>query len=86
VADHGIDHQLFEGESEQDDRDDAGEQDREPERQAEVAGADEDEKARQHDELALREVDRLRRLPEQREADRDQRVDRAGREACYEKL
>ena len=40
-----------------------------------------DEERRQHDEFALGEIDRLRRLPQQREADRDQGVDRPGREA-----
>ena len=47
---------------------------------------DQDEERRQHDELALREVDRLRGLPQQREADRDQRVDAAGREPRDEEL
>ena len=44
------------------------------------------EERRQHDELALGEVDGLRGLPQQREADRDQRVDRPGRKPRDEKL
>ena len=39
---------------------------------------------RQHDELALGEVDRLRGLPDQREADRSQRIDRARGDAGNE--
>lgn len=37
---------------------------------------------RQHHELALREIDGLRGLPQQREADRNQRVDGAGGQSC----
>jgi len=51
-----------------------------------MAHRDQDEERRQHDELALGEVDRLGGLPEQREADRDERVDAAGREAGDEEL
>src|SRR5881409_1035412 len=40
----------------------------------------------QHHELALREVDRLRRLPQQHEADSDQRVDAAGCQAGEKQL
>jgi len=45
-----------------------------------------DEECRQHDELALSEIDRLRCLPEQREADRNQGIDCTGREAGHQKL
>src|SRR6266496_1228626 len=41
---------------------------------------------RQHDEFALREIDGLRRLPQQRETDRDDGVDRPGRKTCHEKI
>ena len=46
----------------------------------------ENEKRRQHDEFALGEIDRLRRLPQQRKADGDQRIDRAGRQTGHQKL
>ena len=48
--------------------------------------ADQREEGRQHDELALREIDGLRGLPEQREADRRQRIDRAGGQAGDQQL
>src|SRR5438270_4634285 len=41
---------------------------------------------RQHHELALREIDGLRGLPQQREADRDQRIDRAGGKSRDQKI
>src|SRR4029077_16202009 len=44
------------------------------------------EERRQHDELALGEIDRLRCLPEQREPDGNQRINCTGREAGYQKL
>src|SRR5215475_3466704 len=48
--------------------------------------SNQDEERRQHDELALGEVDRLRGLPQQREPDRHQRVDGAGGEARNQEL
>src|SRR3989441_8859590 len=41
---------------------------------------------RKHDELALGEVDRVRRLPQQHEADGGHRVDRADRDAGHQEL
>ena len=62
------------------------EQRRERERQAEPFHRRQREEGRQHHELALGEIDGLRGLPEQREADRRQRVDRAGGEAGNHQL
>ena len=59
--------------------------DREPERRAGMHHRQHQER-RQHDEFALREIDGLRRLPQQREADRDEGVDRPGRKTCHEKI
>ena len=56
-----------------------------PERQAEIAG-DQNEEGRQHHEFALREIDRLRGLPQQRKSDRRQRIDRAGGQAGDQQL
>src|SRR6267142_283230 len=54
--------------------------------QAAVLHRRKDEEGGQHDEFALREVDRLRRLPQQHEADGDQRVDAACRQAGESEL
>ena len=86
AADHRIDHQPLEHEAERHDRDHRGRRDRGPERAGRNSRADQHEERRQHDEFALGEIDGLRRLPEQREADRHQRVDRAGGEPGYHQL
>ena len=56
-----------------------------PERRAEIHRF-QDEEGRQHDEFALGEIDRLRRLPQQRKADGDKSVDRPGRNSGYQQL
>ena len=42
--------------------------------------------AAEHDEFALREIHHVRRVVDQREAERDQRIDRADRQAGNEEL
>ena len=46
----------------------------------------EHQEGRQHDEFALREIDGLRGLPQQREADRDNGIDRPGGETCDQEI
>ena len=87
VRQHRLDDELLEGEPEHEER-------RRParrratatKRQAEPVHADQREEGRQHDELALGEVDRLGGLPEQREADGGERVDRSRRQARQDDL
>ena len=63
----------------------AREQKREPQRRAD--GDEEQHRERgEHHELALREVDDAGRLPQQREAERREGVDRAGRDAGHDEL
>jgi len=81
MAQHGIDQQQLEAETEQDERQDGAMKNGQPERRPGMHGAEHQE-GRQHDELALREIDRLRGLPEQREADGDQRNRLPRREAA----
>ncbi|MGY4449589.1 hypothetical protein ACVWZR_004249 [Bradyrhizobium sp. i1.3.1] len=76
MAHHRIDQQHLEGEAQQEHREQDAEDDRKPERRAGMHRRQHQER-RQHHELALREIDGLRGLPQQREADRDQRIDRA---------
>ena len=66
--------------------DDDGEQDRRPVRPAEDRARGQPEEGAEHHQVALREVDRLGRLVDQHEAERDQRVDAALRDACKEQL
>src|SRR3989449_6065780 len=86
VAYHRIHHQPLEQQAEHQKRDGEASQHRHRERQAAEFHRREDEKGGQHHELALREVDRLRRLPQEHEADGDQRVNAAGREASQQQL
>src|SRR5215475_14323202 len=83
--DVSLDKKKFEQEPENDDRDGNHDQPSKPKRRAEVH-CRQNEKRRQHDELALGKVDGLRRLPDQREADGDEGIDRTGREPGYQKL
>ncbi len=85
VAHHRIDQQHLEGEAQQEHREQDAEDDREPERRAGMHRRQHQER-RQHHELALREIDGLRGLPQQREADRDQRIDRAGGKSRDQKI
>jgi hypothetical protein len=85
VLDQRIDDAPLEPDTEHEHRRYAGQQEREPQRRAE-RDAEQHPERRQHDELALREVDRPRRLPQQSEAQRRKRVDRAGRGAGHKKL
>jgi hypothetical protein len=85
VPQHRIDQQQLEAEPEQQHREQHAEDDRKPERRAGMHRRQHQER-RQHHEFALREIDGLRRLPQQREADRDEGVDRPGREARHEQI
>src|SRR5690349_14706994 len=85
VFEHRIDNNELEHQAEQQERKGDADQDGEPERRAEIHRL-ENEKCRHHDKLALGEIDRLRGLPKQREADRHQGVDRPGREAGHHEL
>src|SRR5262249_10850971 len=76
-----VDHHALEEQPEHEQRGGEAHQQREREGQAAELHRRQHEKRRQHDELALREVDGLRGLPEQHEADRDERVDAARRDA-----
>ena len=85
VLEHGIDDEKLEHEAEDDDRQRDRDQRRQPERRAEIHRRQHEE-GRQHDELALGEVDRLRGLPQQGEADGDEGVDRPGRQSGHQEL
>ena len=85
VAKHRIDNHELEQEPEHDDRRQNSDQGGEPERRSKIHRRQHEE-GRQHDKFALGEIDGLRRLPQQREADGDQRIDRAGRQPGNQKL
>ena len=85
VLEHRIDDDQLEHQPEDDHRQRNADQTGQPERRAPIHRR-QDEKRRQHDEFALGEIDRLRRLPQQRESDRNQGIDRPGREAGYQEL
>ncbi|MHC2739586.1 hypothetical protein ACVMFA_005363 [Bradyrhizobium liaoningense] len=63
MAHHRVDQKQLEGEAEQDHREQDSEDDGEPERRAHMHRRQHQER-RQHHELALREVDGLRGLPQ----------------------
>ena len=85
MLDPWIDDDPLETVAEDDHRDRACEQEREPQRRADC---DEEQHAerRQHHEFALREVDHAGGLPQQREAERGERIDRAGRGAGQDQM
>ena len=86
MSDHRIDECLLEEHPEHERRDEDADQRRCPEGQMQKADGRQHEEGRQHDEFALREVDGLRGLPQQREADGDQRIDRSRGEAADQDL
>ena len=63
-----------------------GEQDRRPIGPAEHGARGQPEERAEHHQVALREVDRLGRLVDQHEAERDERVHAALRDACKSEL
>src|SRR6185369_549571 len=81
VAQDRVDHQALEDQAQHQQRGGEDDQQRERERQPAELHRRQHEERRQHDELALREVDGLRGLPQQHETDRDERVDAARRDA-----
>ena len=85
VAQHRIDDDELEQQSQDHHRNCDADQRCEPEGSTEVHGGQNKER-RQHDELALGEIDCLRGLPQEREADRNQGVDCAGSESRNQKL
>jgi hypothetical protein len=86
VPEDRIDDDALEEQAEHDHRHHEAHEERGGEREPAELHRGEDEERRDHHELALGEVDRLRGLPEQHEADRDERVDAPGREARDEEL
>jgi hypothetical protein len=80
MAQHRIDQQQLEAEAEQQHRQQDADNDGKPERQAGLHRRQHQER-RQHDELALRKIDGLRCLPQQREPDGDDGVDRPRRQS-----
>ena len=85
VLEHRIDDDELEQQPKNDERQRDADQRRQPKRRAEIHRR-QDEESRQHDEFALGEIDRLRRLPQQRESDGDESVDRSRRKAGNQKL
>lgn len=86
VAQHRVDDDLLEQDAQDGDRENDADQARRPERQPQHLHGRQDEECRQHDELALGEVDGLGGLPDQREADRHQGVNRPGSKTGNQKL
>ena len=86
MSQHRIDDTTLVRSALQDHRHAHRENERGTKRQSEEFESGEHEERRQHHELPLREVDRAAGLPEKREADRDQRVDRADRKAGQDEL
>ncbi len=71
---HRLDDQFLEQQSEHDHGNDKTEQESKPKRQAEKVDGEQHEEGRQHHELALGKVHRLGCLPEERKADRGERI------------
>jgi hypothetical protein len=85
MADQRIDDHALEAHAEHEHRGGAREQEGEPQRRPD-GDEQQHRECGEHHELALREVDDAGRLPQQREAERSERVDRAGRDARHDEL
>ena len=81
-----IDDRLLEDHAEEEDSERDRKQDGKTERQVEPLHSGKREEGGQHDKFALGEIDALRRLPEQREANRRKGVDGAGGQAGDQQL
>ena len=85
IAEHRADHDPLDQHADRGHHDD-GEQDRRPIRPAQDGARGQPEEGAEHHQVALREIDRLGRLVDQHEAERDERVHAALRDACKKQL